>query len=60
MRGCLTFRAVLSNEALITDTHSVLTASLVLAVTRAGQYGAVRSSETLITHTVAIDAVTSF
>lgn len=33
----LTFRAVLPDEAFITNTHSVLTASLVLAVIWAGQ-----------------------
>lgn len=55
----LTLRAVLSNEAHVTDTHTILTVSLVVAISWAGQYGTVRSSESLVTHTVAIDAVTS-
>lgn len=55
----LTLRAVLSNEALVTDTPSILTTSLVLTVPWAGQHGTVWSGETIVTHTVAINAVTS-
>lgn len=54
-----TFRAVLSNEALITHTHSILAAPLVLAVSWAGQYRAVRSGETFVTHTVTVNTIAS-
>lgn len=55
----LTLRAILSDEALITDTHSVFTASLVVAVLWAGEYRAVWSGEALIAHAAAIYTVAS-